>query len=166
MSHLRLAASTLVTVLLLALCALLVGPAFELAAYNGQGGIGAGGLPQFVVVSVALLSPLMILQDMIRFRRDGHISGGYDFEDGDRAEARRTALLGSTVLVLLAAYAFLWRWLGFLPASILFMIVLCLVLAPAERRTVKGTATAVLFSILFCVGVWALFVHVLAVPLR
>lgn len=166
MSHLRLAASTLVTVLLLALCAVLAGPAFELTAYNYQGGIGAGGLPQFVVVSVALLAPLMFVQDVIRFRRTGHVSGGFDFEDGDGAEARRTAVLGSTVLVLLAGYAFLWRWIGFLPASILFMIVLCLVLAPADRRTVKGAATAIIFSLLFCVGVWALFVHVLAVPLR
>lgn len=166
MSHLRLAASTLVTVFLLALCAVLVGPAFELAAYNGQGGISAGGLPQFVVVSVALLAPLMFAQDAIRFRRTGHISGSFDFEDGDGAEARRTALLGSTVLVLLAAYAFAWRWLGFLPASMLFMSVLCLVLAPKDRRTALGLATAILFSILFCLGVWALFVHLLAVPLR
>lgn len=166
MSHLRLAASTLVTVFLLALCALLVGPAFELTAYNSQGGIGAGGLPQFVVVSVALLAPLMFIQDVVRFRRTSHISGGFDFEDGDGAEARRTAFLGSTVLVLLAAYAFLWRWLGFLPASMLFMSVLCVVLAPKDRRTVRGIGTAIIFSILFCLGVWALFVYLLAVPLR
>jgi hypothetical protein len=166
MSRLRLAASALATALLLVLCAILAAPAFELTAVNNRGGIGAGGLPQFVVVAVAILAPLAFLQDVLRFRRSGHITGGFDAADGDAAEARRTALLGSTVLVLLAAYTFTWRFAGFLPASIAFMSVLCLILLPAPQRRFKKAAFSVAFSAAFCVGVWALFVHLLGVPLR
>ncbi|GAB4394540.1 MAG: hypothetical protein Tsb0032_20640 [Kiloniellaceae bacterium] len=166
MSHLRLAASALATALLLVLCAILAEPAFELTAVNRRGGIGAGGLPQLVVIAVAVLAPLSFLQDVLRFRRSGHITGGFDAADGDAAEARRTALLGSTVLVLLAAYAFAWRLTGFLPASIAFMSVLCLILLPAPARSLKRSLLSVAFSAAFCVGVWALFVHLLGVPLR
>lgn len=164
MPRLRLAASTLTTLALLTLCAILAEPAFELTASNGRGSIGAGGLPQFVVVAVAVLAPLILIQDVLGFRSSGRITGAPAIEAGRDASARRTAVLGATVLVLLAGYAFAWRLTGFLPASIAFMSILCIVLAP--ERTPRGSTIAILFSALFCVGVWALFVHVLAVPLR
>ena len=162
MLKLRLAASAVVTVLLLALCAILVGPAFELPASAPQNGIGAGGLPQFTVIAVAILAPVMFVQDLLRFRRT---AAGVPADEGS-GEARRVVILGTTVLVLLAGFVFLWQLVSFLPAATLFTLTLCCILMPAEVRSVRGYAVAAIFSLLFCTGVWALFVHLLAVPLR
>jgi hypothetical protein len=163
MQTLRLAASAAVTVLLLALCAVLAEPAFDLPAVNTRGGIGAGGLPQFTVVAGAVLVPVMFVHDLILFRRT---SGAAAAKAEGSAKARRMIVLGAVIFVLLAAYVFAWRLLSFLPASILFTAVLCAILLPKAARTRRAYAIAAVFSILFCTGVWALFVHVLAVPLR
>lgn len=162
MLKLRLAASAVVSVLLLGLCAVLVEPAFALPASAPQNGIGAGGLPQFTVIAVAILAPVMFVQDLLRYRR----AAAEAPTDEGTGEARRIVVLGTTVLVLLAAFVFLWQLLSFLPAAILFTATLCCILMPAEVRSVRGYVVAGIFSVLFCTGVWALFVHLLAVPLR
>lgn len=167
MANLRLAASAAVSVLLLALCSVLAGPAFEMPALGSRGGLGAGALPQFVVVSTALLAVVIFIQDFFAWKRRGDIDGAPEEAAKDSsADARRVVGIGTAVLVLLAVYVFVWRWIGFLPASIGFMAVLCMVLAPGASRTARGMVIAAVTSILFCTGVWALFVYVLMVPLR
>ncbi|MGE4527337.1 MAG: tripartite tricarboxylate transporter TctB family protein [Rhodospirillaceae bacterium] len=162
MVKLRFAASAISAVFLLSLCCVLAAPAFELPTLNAQGSIGAGGFPQFTVIAVGVLAPLMLVQDALRFRRE--MRGGT--AGGDSGQARRMVVLGATVFALLAAYIFFWQILSFLPASILFTAVLCCLLLPAEKKTRRGYLTAAVFSVLFCTGVWAVFVHLLAVPLR
>ncbi len=162
MSKLRLAASAVVTVLLLALCAVLAAPAFQLPATSYQGGIGAGGLPQFTVLAVGILTPIMLIQDFLAYRRRAPEPGS----PADARQARRTLVLGGIVFALLAAFVAAWQELSFLPAAIGFTAAMCAVLMPKERRTPAGYVVALAFSGVFCTGVWAVFVHLLAVPLR
>lgn len=166
MSLLRLGASVIVLVGLLGLCALLAGPAFELPAAAYGSGLGAGAFPQFVVVAVAVLACLLLVQDLRQWRRPA--APGAQQPDGDEFSGGpgRVLLLGSGVFLLLAAFVFAWPWLGFLPVAIAFMAVLALLLAPRSARSARSVAITLLTSVLFCSGLWALFVHVLAVPLR
>lgn len=165
MPNLRLGASAAVAILLLALCSVLAGPAFEMRTMGARDGIGAGALPQFVVVGTAVLSVIIFIQDFVAWWRQGDI-GHAAGQGAGSGSPQRILALGGTVLVLLAIYVFAWRWTGFLPASIGFMTALCVILAPTLSRTARGVAIAAVTSVLFCTAVWALFVHVLMVPLR
>ncbi|WP_029008217.1 tripartite tricarboxylate transporter TctB family protein [Azospirillum halopraeferens] len=171
MQTVRLAAGAAVTMLLLVLCAVLAGPSFGMRALGPQGELGSGALPQFIVVSVAVLAVVVFIQQVIAHRRRG---GGASPaaalpSDGDvapDADPRRVLTVGPAVLAMLAGYAYAWTEVGFLPASIVFLVLLSLFLMPAPQRTGRGIAVAAATAVLFCLGVWALFVHVLGVPLR
>lgn len=167
MSNLRFGASVTVLVGLLGLCALLASPAFDLPAEARGSGLGAGAFPQFVVVAVAILSCLILVQDLLQWRQPAPDRGAPDPEGDDfSSDPGRVLRLGTGVFLLLAAFIFAWPWLGFLPVAITFMAALALLLSPAAARTGRGVAITLVTSVLFCTGLWALFVHVLAVPLR
>lgn len=163
MPTIRLAAGAAVSLLLLALCALLAGPSFELPGAAPDGGIGAGALPRFVVVAVAVLAVAVFVQQVMAARAGRVVHA----DDGaDEADPRRVLGLGAGVLVLLAGYAYGWTVAGFLPATIAFILALGLLLVPAESRTPRGLLVIAATAVLFSLGVWGLFVHILAVPLR
>jgi hypothetical protein len=166
MQTVRLAAGAAVTILLLALCAVLAGPSFSMRSLGPQGELGSGALPQFIVISAAVLAVCVFVQQIAAYRRRGAVAPAPGGEAPVEADPRRILTIGPVVLAMLAAYAFAWTAVGFLPASVAFMVALCLFLTPASHRTGQGIAIAIATSVLFCLGVWALFVHVLGVPLR
>jgi hypothetical protein len=67
---------------------------------------------------------------------------------------------------LLVAFVVAWQWLSFLPAAIAFVLTTSLLLLPRERRSPRAIGLVLITSVLFALGVWALFVYVLQVPLR
>lgn len=166
MRTVRFWASILSTILLLGLCALLAGPSFELPAGGPRMGIGAGALPQFVVVATAILAVITLLGDIAAWRRPPASPIAGETRDAEDTDPRRVVILGGFVLVLLAAYIGAWPYLGFIPPTIGFIAALSLVLLPRAEWTAMRMASIALMAILFTLGVWALFVHVLMVPLR
>ncbi len=161
MSVLRFAASGLVTLVLLGLVAVLGPPAFELSLASASGGVGPGALPQFVVVCTTVLALVILGMDVATWRRR---DAGDD--EADEAPARLVLGTGIPVLVLLAAFIIAWHYLNFLVTAIAFTAPLSTLLAGRAGRTPRGLAAIAATSVLFCTGVWALFVHVLNVPLR
>ena len=161
----RFAASLFMTAFLVGLAAFLAGPAFSLQTFGRSGQIAAGALPQAVVVATIVLALLSFAGDALTLARHGS-AGLAAGEGGIDAPAARVLGLGLGILVLLGGYVVLWRYIGFPAASTVFMAVAATVLAPPEARGVRGLAIIGLTSVLFCVGVWLAFVHLLAVPLR
>jgi hypothetical protein len=168
MPRLRIAASLFVTFSLIALCLALVPSAFALAGLTPDGNIGAGALPQFVVVAVPLLSLAILVSDLVSYRKGrlDQVAAREGEADVTDADPRRVLVIGSLVLVLLAAYAAAWRLVGFPLASLAFMATMAFILAPQESRNLRGTIILAATTLVFCLGTWALFVHVLMVPLR
>lgn len=159
----RFAASLFMTVFLIGLCAVLAGPAFELQTFGHSGQIAAGALPQAVVIATIILAALSLAQDVLALARGRSLA---DAEGGIDAPAAQLLGLGLGVLALLATYVVLWRYIGFPAASTAFMAATARALAPREARGLRGLAIIAVASVLFCVGVWLAFVHLLAVPLR
>lgn len=164
MQSIRLAASAAMMVLLLGLSALLFGPSFAMPTAGASIGLGRGALPQFCVVMASVLSVIIFVRDLIAFRRSGSITGPAGL--GASADPRRVITLGCMSLVLLVAFVVAWQWLSFLPAAVGFVLVTSLMLLPRERRGPRAVALVLATSVLFALGVWALFVYVLQVPLR
>ncbi len=164
MRTVRFFASALSTLMLLGLCILLAPPAFELTTAGPQYGIGAGALLQFVIVATALLTVLMLIRDFIAWREDGAETATGEANTLDDADPMR--VIGVCVLALLAAHIALWAYAGFIAASVAFMAALSLILLPRDQWTASRLAIVAAMSVLFPVAVWALFVHVLMVPLR
>lgn len=163
MPKLHLAASAVVTVFLLALVAILAGPAFELAGFGDGRGLQAGTLPQFVVVAVAVLSILSLLGDLLKW----HLERRGEIDPGEAvASAGDAFVLGGGVLVLLAAYVFAWRPLPFPVVTIAFMSLVTLLIAPPAERRGRGLIRIALISVIFSGAVWLVFTHLLKVPLR
>lgn len=156
-------ASFLVTTFLVVFAGFLAGSAFNLPTYDARGGIAAGALPQFVVVAVIVLAIGSFVADLLRRVRYG---GEADAEVHFDASPTRVLTIGFAVLALLAVFLFAWPRLSFPVAASVFMTSLSLLLLPREQRTVRGVVFAVVTSIVFCIGVWLAFVHLLAVPLR
>lgn len=155
--------SFLVTIFLVVFAGFLAGPAFTLPAYDAQGGVAAGALPQFVVVAVVILAIGSFVADLRRrVRSEGEAEAEVHFD----ASPTRVVTIGFAVLALLAVFLVAWPRLSFPVAASIFMAALSLLLLPAEQRTVRGALVAVVASIAFCIGVWLAFVHLLAVPLR
>lgn len=152
------------TLILLALAALLYGPSFAMPTGGVEIGLGRGALPQFCVVAGAILAVVIFVKDVVSMRRAGSIEGPTGIGDG--VDPRRVVIIGFSALVLLAAYLVAWAFIGFLPASIVFMIVMSLVLLPREHWNTRSLALVFATGVLFGLGVWALFVYVLEVPLR
>lgn len=163
MPNLHFAASALVSLFLLALVAVLAGPAFELPGFGDGRGLQAGTLPQFTVVVVAVLVILSLLGDFLVWRRGrrGEIDPGRPV-----ATAHDALILGGGVLLLLAGYVFAWRPLAFPVVTTAFVGLVTLLIAPARERRGRGLIRIGLMSILFSIGVWLVFVHILKVPLR
>lgn len=164
MHRVRLAASAAVTLILLGLAALLWAPAFALPASGRVNGIGPGALPQFSVVAIAALSAVIFVRDLLAMRRSGQISGASSFADG--ARPAKLVVMSLATLIALAAYLALWVEIGFPAASVLFLVALSLLLLPRERWSKRTLASVVAVSTGFGLGVWALFVYILQVPLR
>ena len=164
MQLIRFAASAAMTLILLALVALLYGPSFAMPTAGVEIGLGRGALPQFCVVAGAILAVIIFAKDVVSMRRTGSIEGPSALSEG--ADPRRVVIIGFSALVLLAAYLVAWAFIGFLPASIVFMIVLSLVLLPREHWNTRSLTLVSATGSLFGLGVWALFVYVLQVPLR
>lgn len=163
----RFAASLFMTVFLTGLAVVLAGPAFDLQTFGRTGQIAAGALPQAVVVATIVLAALSLGEDVLARLRGGTAGGEPEAEDGlDSAPAIQVLGLGLGILALLAGYVFLWRHVGFPAASSVFMAAAAALLAPKGARGVKGFAIIAITAVLFCVGVWLAFVHLLAVPLR
>ena len=163
MPNLHFAASVAISLFLLALVAILAGPAFELAGFGDERGLQAGTLPQFVVVVVAVLALLSLLGDLLMWRRSRH--GKID--PGEPVTSVRDALvLGGGVLFLLAAYVFAWRPLPFPVVTTAFVVLVTLLIAPAAERRGRGLIRIGLASVIFSIGVWLVFTNVLQVPLR
>lgn len=164
MQPIRLAASAAMTLILLALVALLSGPSFAMPSSSAAAGLGRGALPQFCVVAAAVLAVLVFVRDLLAYRRGGAITGPFEISAG--TEPRRVFTVGLAALVLLSAFVVGWQLVGFLPAAISFLVVVSLLLLPRDRWNVRSVGVAGLTGVLFGLGVWALFVYVLQVPLR
>lgn len=164
MEAIRLAASAAMTVIVLALAAILFGPSFAMPTGGPEVGLGRGALPQFCVVAGAILAVAIFVRDLLAMRRSGAIVGPSGISEG--TEPRRVVIVGFAALLLLAAYVVAWLYVGFLPASVVFLAATSLLLLPRERWSVRSLLPVAATSVLFGVGVWALFVYVLQVPLR
>lgn len=163
MPTLHLVASLLVSAFLVALAVILAEPAFELVSVGPRGGLQAGALPQFVVVLVAVLAVLSAAGDYVRWRE---ARNGDGVQEEAFASPRRVILVGGGVLILLAAYVFAWRPLPFPLITVVFVALVSWTIAPPAARTRKGYLVITLTSVLFSVGVWLVFTHLLKVPLR
>jgi hypothetical protein len=164
MQAIRFASSAAMTLVLLGFAALLFGPSFAMPALGAETGIGRGALPQFCVVAGAVLALVVFIRDLLSMRRSGAITGPSGL--GADAEPRRVVTIGFLALLLLSAYVVAWAYVGFLLASIAFLVATSLMLLPREHWTARSLALVLATGVLFGVGVWALFVHVLQVPLR
>ncbi len=163
MPILNLAASIAVSVFLIGLSLFLTGPAFDLPGLGPKGGLQAGTLPQFVVVTVIVLASLSAINDILRWRvgrRTGRAT------EPAIAPVRQVLLVGGGILVLLATYVFAWRPLPFPLITFVFFTSVSAILAPPSVRTFRGYAVIALTGLLFSIGVWLLFTFVLKVPLR
>ena len=159
----RLSASIAVSLFLVGLAALVLWqPAFDLPRFGSKGQIGAGALPQLVLFLTIVLALLSAVTDVVlRVRR-----GPRAIAPAIAAPASRVLPIGFAILALLGLYLIGWQRIGFPIASAAFMAVASALLAPPSARNVRGYAIIVVTSVLFCVGVWLAFVHLLAVPLR
>ena len=164
MQSIRFAASAAMTLIILALAALLYGPSFAMPTAGVDIGLGRGALPQFCVVAGAILAVVIFVKDVAAMRRTGSIEGPSGIGDG--VDPRRVVIIGFSALVLLAVYLIGWAFVGFLPASIVFMIVMSLVLLPRKHWNTRSLTLVLATGALFGLGVWALFIYVLGVPLR
>ncbi len=164
MQAIRLAASAAMTVILLALAAILFAPSFDMPTMSSEIGLGRGALPQFCVVAGAILAVAIFVRDVVSVRRAGSIVGPLGISE--KTEPRRVVGIGFAALLMLAAYVIAWQFLGFLPASIVFLAATGLLLLPRERWNARPLLAVGATSLLFALGVWALFVYVLQVPLR
>lgn len=164
MQSIRLAASVAMALLLLAMVAILYGPSFAMPAGSGTAGLGRGALPQFCVVAAAVLAVAVAIRDVLSQRRTGAITGAAVV--GDATDPRRVVGIGLAALVMLAGFLLGWQWLGFLPAAMGFVAATSLMLLPRAHWEARNLRTLVATSVLFSLGVWALFVYVLQVPLR
>ena len=151
----------MVALVLLSLCAILFQPAFELPAIDSRGIISAGAIPRFVILIIVILSLTMFVQDMATWVRVRCSDS-----DKDAATPRQALVIGAPTLIILTAYIFSWRQLNFLFTTIIFFIILSSLLAGRRTLTRRGLTVLCVTATLFCTGVWALFVHVLKVPLR
>ncbi len=164
MQAIRLAASAAMTLILLAFVAILFSPSFAMPTGGPQVGLGRGALPQFCVVAAAILAVATFVRDAIAMRRTGSIVGPMAISES--TEPRRVVVIGFAALLMLVAYVTAWWLLGFLPASVAFLAATSLLLLPRERWNTRALIPVAATSVLFGVGVWALFVYVLQVPLR
>jgi hypothetical protein len=164
MQTIRLAASALVTLIILGLAAILFAPSFAMPTIGAQVGLGRGALPQFCVLAGAILALGSFIRDVVEMRRKGSIVGLV--EVSETAEPRRVVLIGFAALLLLFGYVIAWRLLGFPAASVIFLVTTSLLLLPQDRWNARGLLAVAVTSVLFGTCVWALFVHVLQVPLR
>jgi hypothetical protein len=164
MQAIRLAASAAMTIIVLVLAAILFVPSFDMPTMSAEIGLGRGALPQFCVVAAAILAVAIFLRDVVSMLRSGAIVGPSGISEA--TEPRRVVGIGFAALVMLAAYVVAWQFLGFLPASIVFLAATGLLLLPRERWNVRSLTAVGATSLLFAIGVWALFVYVLQVPLR
>lgn len=166
MHTVRFFASVLATAMLLGLCAILAPSAFELTTAGPQYGIGAGALPQFAIIATVVLSIVMVIDDFAAWRKHGDDGVSTEGEALEGADANRVVIIGACVLALLAAFIALWAYLGFIIASMAFVMALSLLLLPRADWTASKLAIIAAMSVLFPLAVWALFVYVLMVPLR
>lgn len=164
MQLIRLAASIAIALLLLAMVALLWGPSFAMPAGSGTAGLGRGALPQFCVVAGAVLAVVILVRDVLSHRRTGAITGLTEL--GTSTEPRRVVGIGLAALVMLAAFVAGWQWVGFLPATMAFIATTSLALLPRSDWRPRTLSIVVATAGLFSLGVWALFVYLLQVPLR
>jgi hypothetical protein len=164
MQSIRLAASVAMALLLLAMVAILVGPSFAMPAGSGTAGLGRGALPQFCVVAAAVLALAVVIRDVLSKRRTGAITGAAEI--GETTDPRRVVGIGLAALVMLAGFLLGWQWLGFLPATMAFVAATGLMLLPRAHWKARSLLPLLATSVLFSLGVWALFVYVLQVPLR
>lgn len=168
MEKMRIGASVFVALFLIALCIFLMPSAFALPTWGARGEIGAGALPQFVVVVVPIFAIAILTTDIMAYRR-GQMNVPI-VRDGEaevaESDPRRVLGLGSLILLMLALYAVLWRYIGFPLASMAFMAAMALVFLPPESRNLRGITLMAITTLIFCVGTWTFFVHVLGVPLR
>jgi hypothetical protein len=164
MQAIRFAASAAMTLLVLGLAALLWSPSFQMPATGAEIGLGRGALPQFCVVAGAIFAIAIFIRDVVHMRRTGSIQGPSSLSAS--ADSKRVVVIGLAALLLLAAYVTAWAYFGFLLSSIAYLIVTSLVLLPFGHWQVRSIAIVAAVGVLFGVGVWALFVYVLQVPLR
>jgi hypothetical protein len=164
MESIRFAASAAMTLIVLGFAALLWGPSFEMPALGAETGIGRGALPQFCVVAASVLVVIGFVRDVLSMRRQGAIAGPLGMSAA--VEPRRVVIIGFSALALLAGYVAAWAFIGFPLASIAFLLVASLMLLPRERWDLRSLSAVVATGVLFGLGIWALFVYVLQVPLR
>jgi hypothetical protein len=164
MQAIRFAASAAMTLIVLGLAGLLFGPSFEMPATGAEIGLGRGALPQFSVVAGAVLAIAIFVRDVVQMRRTGTIHGPANVNAS--ADSKRVVVIGLSALALLAAYVTAWAYVGFMGATIPFLLVMSLLLLPVSHWNARSLALVAATGLLFGLGVWALFVYVLQVPLR
>ena len=122
------------------------------------GTLGPGYFPKVVlgclIVASGSLAVRLVIRAIAAHRpRTDAVAGGED----PRTFYQKYRLVG---LVFVAFFFYLYgmKWVGFLPATMVFMIGTMWLLAPADRNW--GTARVVLItSILFTYGLYAMFTH-------
>jgi len=164
MQQIRLVASFAMTLILIGLVVLLWEPSFAMQAGSRTAGLGSGALPRFCIVAVGVLAVAVLIRDVISYRRNGAIKGNAEIDT--ETDPRRVLGIGLATLVLLAGFLIGWQLLGFLPSSMAFLATTSMLLLPKVRWTRHMLLPVLMTSILFSIGVWAIFVYLLQVPLR
>lgn len=164
MQRIRLAASGLMALIILALATLLFKPSFALPTGGAEVGLGGGALPQFCVIAGAILAAASFIRDVVVMIRTDSIVGSVEISEP--TEPRRIVLVGIAAFALLVAYVITWLLLGFLIASIMFLAAMSFLLLPRGSWNPRTILLLLANSVFFGVGVWALFIYVLQVPLR
>src|SRR5690625_4159402 len=101
MKTVQLAASALMTAILIVVVAILWEPSFAMPSTSRTAGLGAGALPQFSIMAIAVLSIGSLIRDIVSYRRSGAIAGPIGAEEDERSP-RRVVIMGIGALALLA----------------------------------------------------------------
>lgn len=122
--------------------------------------ISSAAFPRIIGVAMVILSIVLIVLEIIQLRKKAHVEEGNKDISDDRKN--RVFFSGEAILVVLtfalvAAYTFLLDKLGFVIATILYLIGQIMLLSPSEKR--KKWPFFVLLSILTSVIVYCVFYY-------
>lgn len=120
------------------------------------GTLGPGYFPKIVLGCLIAASGLLTLRLFIRVVTSGNWGAATAKEDAPSFHKRYRFV--ALTFIAFFAYLISMRWIGFLAATLLFMLVTMWFLAPSEKNW--GTVRViVLTSVLLSFGIYALFTY-------
>jgi hypothetical protein len=143
----------------LSLSCLYLAGSFSISTFNpfGNRGLTSRSIPQLIGGLMLILSLIQIIGSAIK-RKDQTEKNPPVSGETAKERFRFTKTTGRLLLSLLCmcAYIFFYQRLGFILASVLFLLAETFLLTPEEKRK-KWAAFIVCFSIILPVGVYLLF---------